>query len=204
MIVIIDLGISNVASVSNMIRVAGIEFAVTRDPKVVEAAERLVIPGVGAFDEAMSRLEQARLLPVLHRRVLVDRVPVLGVCLGMQLLSQGSDEGTRPGLGWVRGRTRRFDLPMSDKLRIPHMGWNTVSQVRANDVLRGQTPERYYFAHSYFVECDDRLDIIAQTSYGVTFTSAVQRGHIWGVQFHPEKSHTIGMQVFKNFAGFSC
>lgn len=205
MITIVDSGLSNLGSVTNMLRYIGIESQVSSDPDVVAHAERLILPGVGAFDNGMHSLAQRGLIAPLNAAVLERKVPVLGICLGMQLLCNGSDEGDLPGLGWIKGRAVRFDLGNnSERLRIPHMGWSAVTIPRAGRLFPDTDwDNRFYFVHSYHVVCDDPADVAGTTRHGIEVTAAVERGNIFGAQFHPEKSHRFGMSVLKTFAEIS-
>jgi glutamine amidotransferase len=205
MIAIVDVGLGNAGSIANMLRVVGAEAVRTADPAVVARAERFILPGVGAFDTGMTRLEASGLLPLLRRRVIEERVPVLGICLGMQLMTRSSGEGRLPGLGWVAADTRRFVAPPGVPLRIPHMGWNHVDFRPGCALAAGMPPEpRFYFVHSYHVVLDDEpADWLSRTSHGGPFISGFARGNVFGVQFHPEKSHTFGMQLLRNFAALS-
>jgi imidazole glycerol-phosphate synthase subunit HisH len=204
MIVIIDYGFGNPKSVANMLRRVGAEVEISRDPEVVERADKLVLSGVGAFDAGMAQLEGTGLLPLLRSRVLDDRVPIIGLCLGMQLLTESSEEGRAPGLGWIPGRTVRFRFAGREpEPRIPHMGWNTVRIARPNAVLAAEPGDesapRFYFAHSFHVVCDEPY-VAGWTEYGYEFPAVIGSGHIWGTQFHPEKSHRFGMRLLRNFA----
>lgn len=201
-IVIVDCGIGNLGSVLNMFRRIGVPAVVTGDPAVVAEAERLVLPGVGAFDHGMKSLRQSGLIPTLERRVLRERTPILGICLGLQLFMQGSEEGVEPGLGWLHGRTVRFRLsePRHQGLRVPHMGWNTVKPAQPGVWPSLSDGPRFYFVHSYHIECDDEGDVLATARYGYDFAVAARRGNVMGVQFHPEKSHRYGMAVLRDFA----
>ncbi len=203
MIVVIDYGMCNLGSIVNMLRKVGAQPVVSADPAVVEQAAKLVLPGVGAFDNGMKRLRESGLVGVLTRKVVDQRTPILGLCLGMQLFSRGSDEGVTPGLGWLDAETQRFKFPAgSDSLKIPHMGWNAVHIERPNPLWTDMYEDpMFYFVHSYHVVCRDAADVSASTEYGVTFTSSVARGNILGTQFHPEKSHKFGMRLFANFVG---
>jgi glutamine amidotransferase len=199
-IVIVDLGLGNMGSVRNMFKRVGVETRSTLDPDEIAAASKLVLPGVGAFDSGMARLHETGLVDLLTRRALDERVPTIGICLGMQLLTRGSEEGTLPGLGWVPGFTRRFRLEGTG-LRVPHMGWNRAEPTREDSLFEGAGADaRYYFVHSYHVECEDDGDVLAWTEHGLRFASALQRGNVYGTQFHPEKSHRFGMNVLRNFA----
>ncbi len=198
MIVIIDYGIGNLGSIQNMLRKAGVEAAIGRDAASLENAGGLILPGVGAFDPAMASLETSGLLPILRRRVLEEKIPLLGICLGMQLLTKRSDEGRTPGLGWVDAETVRFP---NQCLKVPHMGWNTVGIKLDDPLFRDMPPEpRFYFVHSYFVKCAGEENVLTTTPYGHEFCSSLVQGNIRGVQFHPEKSHKFGMKLLKNFA----
>jgi imidazole glycerol-phosphate synthase subunit HisH len=201
MIGVVDYGVGNMGSVLNMLKRVQVPARVVADEEGMRAARKLILPGVGAFDRAMSRLAESGLLELLNERVLRDGVPVLGLCLGMQLLTEGSEEGTLRGLGWIGGTTRRFRFDTDgDRLKIPHMGWNTV-RPRAGAVLfqglEGEAP--FYFVHSYHVVCEREGDVAATARHGYDFTAAVQAGHIFGTQFHPEKSHRFGMRLLRNF-----
>lgn len=201
MIAIVDCGIGNVGSVANMFRKIGVPAVVSGDPKVVAEAEKLVLPGVGAFDHGMTRLHASGLIPILEQRVRHWRTQILGICLGLQLLTRGSEEGECPGLGWLPASTVRFRLGKEEAhLKVPHMGWNTVQAKKADGwpSLAGQP--RFYFVHSYHLECDFADDVLATASYGYEFPVAVRRGNLSGVQFHPEKSHRFGMAVLRDFA----
>ena len=200
MIAIIDYGMGNLGSIANMLRKIGAEAVVTSDPAAIESADRLILPGVGAFAHGMESLNGLGIVPLLRRRVLDERVPILGICLGMQLFTQGSEEGGAEGLGWIEGRTSRFRLDGGPE-RVPHMGWNTATPVRDHPILAGLPDEpRFYFVHSYHVTCADAADRLCGTTYGYEFTSAVARDNIVGTQFHPEKSHRFGFQLLRNFA----
>jgi imidazole glycerol-phosphate synthase subunit HisH len=202
MIAIVDCGIGNVGSVANMFRKIGVPAVVSGDPVIVAEAEKLVLPGVGAFDHGMTRLRASGLVPILARRVLHDKTPILGICLGLQLFSRDSEEGVCPGLGWLPASTVRFRFSDAEQglLKVPHMGWNTVYPARAEGwpSLSGQP--RFYFVHSYHLACDFPDDVLATARYGYEFAVAVRRENLAGVQFHPEKSHRFGMAVLRDFA----
>lgn len=184
-----------------MLHRTGVEAEITRDPSKILAARKLILPGVGAFDAGMSALRDLGLLETLNHKARVDRVPILGICLGMQLFARRSEEGVEPGLGWLDAEVVRFKFSSSDTThRVPHMGWNTVASVRPSALLQGLEPEaRFYFVHSFHVQCRPE-DVLTLTTHGYPFPSMVQRENILGVQFHPEKSHRFGMRILSNFA----
>jgi glutamine amidotransferase len=203
MIVIIDYGLGNLGSIANMLKKVRAEAKISSDPAEIEKADKLILPGVGAFDHGMQNLEEQGLIPLLNRRVLEEKTPTLGLCLGMQLFTGSSEEGARPGLGWIEGKTVRFRFdPNQSGLKIPHMGWNFIQPKCDSPLWTDWYGEetRFYFVHSYHVECHDPNDILATTVHGYEFTSMVQRENIIGTQFHPEKSHKFGMNLMKNFA----
>ncbi|MEQ9168059.1 MAG: imidazole glycerol phosphate synthase subunit HisH [Fulvivirga sp.] len=201
MITIVDYGMGNLASIKNMLKKIGVSAEITSSPEVLKDAKRIVLPGVGAFDNAMINIRQRGLLDVLSQKAIIEKIPFLGICLGMQILMNSSEEGKEPGLGWVEGKVKRFRFDAnSDRLKVPHMGWNVVQPKDESAVLFGSMKEpRFYFVHSYYVTCDNQNHILSTTTHGVEFTSSVRKGHIYGTQFHPEKSHKFGMQLFKNF-----
>ncbi len=198
MITIVDYGVGNLGSVFNMMKKIGAEAEVTYDLDKITKAKKILLPGVGAFDSAMEKLTNTELRNVLDQKALVEKIPVMGICLGMQLLTRGSEEGKLPGLGWIPSYTYRF--PRTE-LKVPHMGWNLSKRSTPSALTENFDEEfRFYFVHSYYVKADQEQNSILQTSYGVTFDSGVEKDNIIGVQFHPEKSHRFGMQLFKNFA----
>ena len=199
MIAIVDYGMGNPGSILNMFKRIGFKAAIVADPDRILAADKIVLPGVGAFDAAMSRINATGLRAVLDRKAAEDDVPILGICLGMQLLTRGSEEGKLPGLGWIPADTRRF--PAMPGLKVPHMGWNVALPATPCPLTRNLPDEpRFYFVHSYCVTVDDPSHSIMRTTHGIAFDSAIRRGSIYGAQFHPEKSHKFGMQLLKNFA----
>lgn len=201
MLVIIDYGMGNLGSIGNMLKKIGVPSLISSGVEEIERAERLILPGVGAFDNGMKNLEEMGLIPLLNRRVREEGVPVLGICLGMQLLGRSSQEGQRKGLGWIEGETRRFCFGDSEeRLKVPHMGWNTV-QIRQGHRIMGGLEEsnRFYFVHSYHLVALDERVVVGLTHYGYDFVSCVADRNVMGVQFHPEKSHKFGMRLLSNF-----
>lgn len=202
MIIIIDYGMGNLGSILNMLKKISAPAKVSSDLQEIDSANKLILPGVGAFDTAMKRLGELEMIDLLNDKVLTHKTPTLGVCLGMQLLTKGSEEGILPGLGWIDAETIRFSFdPKQSHLKIPHMGWNTVKICREGALFQGLNDEaQFYFVHSYHVVCHQTEDILATTNHGYDCVSALQRGNIMGAQFHPEKSHKFGMKLLKNFA----
>lgn len=202
MIVIVDYGMGNIGSIANMLYKVGAEARISADHAVIESASKLIVPGVGAFDQGMQNLASRGLIPLLTRKVMDERVPVLGVCLGMQLFARTSEEGRCSGLGWLEAAAIRFNSEQTNgRLKIPHMGWNTIAVRRPHPILVGLEQEaRFYFVHAYHLVCADPKVVLASTTYGDDFTSVVAQDNIIGVQFHPEKSHRFGMQLYRNFA----
>jgi glutamine amidotransferase len=202
MIAIVDYGMGNLGSISNMLKKIGVQSAISSDPLVIEEAEKLILPGVGAFDLGMKNLSQRSLVEKLKSQVMERKKPILGLCLGMQLFTRSSEEGQLPGLGWLNARTVRFTFSGPEaNLKIPHMGWNTLQILRSHPLLNDLGPDaRFYFDHSYHVICNGNDSVLATTTYGYDFPSIVAQGNILGAQFHPEKSHKFGMKLLKNFA----
>lgn len=202
MIRIVDYGVGNIQAFLTMFKRLGLEATRARSAAELEGATRLVLPGVGAFDTAMTLLNQSGMRPRLEELVMVQQVPVIGICVGMQMLAGGSDEGVLPGLNWVSGRVKAFaNTPASQNLPMPHMGWNDLKVRPGNKLFTDFEPEpRFYFLHSYYFEAEDKADVAATAEYGLDFDCIVSKGHIHGVQCHPEKSHHFGAQLLKNFA----
>lgn len=200
MVTIIDYGLGNLNSITNMIRHVGGHSRVTGDPGELADADKLILPGVGAFDQGMDVLQNSGIAGALSVSVLERKKPIIGICLGMQLMSTKSEEGSLQGLGWLDAEVKKFRFPADSKLKIPHMGWNTVDIAKFNDLLDSSMGlHRFYFVHSYHVICNDSADILATAFHGIRFCAAFQKDNIWGVQFHPEKSHRFGMALIKRF-----
>ncbi len=202
-VTIVDYGVGNLGSIPNMLARIGVDAVISREPAVIGASDRLILPGVGAFDAGMASLDRYGLRGILRERVVDAGVPTLGLCLGMHLLFDQSDEGSMPGLGWIPGRVVRFSASrMTSPLPIPNMGWHDLKAIRDDPMLDGLGEEpRFYFAHSYHASPQDPAEVVAVAEYGYEFPICVRRGSIFAAQFHPEKSHRFGMQFLRNFIG---
>lgn len=202
MITIVDYGLGNVEAIANIYRRLDIPVARARSAAELAGAQRLILPGVGAFDWAMSRLAESGMREMLDTLVIEQGRPVLGICVGMQMMASRSDEGRLPGLGWIDADVRRFDESrFTQRTHLPHMGWNDIRARDDSGVLSGLAQgARFYFLHSYYFDAHHADQVLAYTDYGAAFASAVQRDNICGVQFHPEKSHQFGIRLLKNFA----
>jgi len=202
MITIVNYGSGNIQAIGNIYKRLNIEFSIAESAVLLEKATKLILPGVGAFDKTMQQLNDSGLRSRLDEMVLDQKVPVLGICVGMQILAKDSEEGHVPGLGWIDGHVKKLDASMlSHKPHLPHMGWNTVKPAIDHPLLRDIDAEQgFYFLHSYYFSCTNNGNVLCTTDYGVTFTSGVYAGNVYGMQFHPEKSHSNGIKVLKNFA----
>jgi glutamine amidotransferase len=202
MIVVVDYGVGNLGSIINMFKKAGTKAIASSEPDILEQADKLILPGVGAFDAGMNKLNECGLVPLLDHLALEKKVPFLGLCLGLQLMTRQSEEGQTQGLGWLAAETLRFKFsPDQPQLKVPHMGWNTIEIRRDHPLFRDLDPEaRFYFVHSFYVQSHDPETVLAETDYGGHFHSVFSQGNIMGAQFHPEKSHRYGMRLLKNFA----
>lgn len=201
MLTIVDYGVGNLASIKNILKKIGTESVITSDIKIIASAGKLILPGVGAFDTCVQKLKESGLKELLNKKALQEKTPLLGVCVGMQLLMEGSEEGNLPGLGWIKGTIVKFrtdDLPGGYK--IPHMGWTEVELNRPSGLFKNMYEEpRFYFVHSYYPKPDDEQDIMLYARYGYRFAAGLEHENILGVQFHPEKSHKFGMKLLQNF-----
>lgn len=201
MIAIIDYGLGNVKAFANVYYKLNIPATIVKNADDLKKATKVILPGVGAFDHALRLLDKSGIRSLLDELVLHRHVPVLGVCVGMQMLANASEEGSLPGLGWINGEVKRFHSSVNHPLRVPHMGWNNINPIIKDGLLRGlDSDSLFYFLHSYYFHCKHNQDIIAVTEYGEQFACAVNSGNIFGVQFHPEKSHQGGIRLLKNFA----
>jgi glutamine amidotransferase len=199
---VIDYGLGNIEAFLNLYKRLGYPVIRTKTADNLKGASKIILPGVGAFDYAIKLLNKSGMRPMLEKLVLEKKVPILGVCVGMQILANSSDEGLLAGLGWVPARVRSFSKnEEAQSLPIPHMGWNQCCPKSGRSLFSGfEADPRFYFLHSYYFECENGEDVAATTNYGVNFCSAVSRNNIHGVQFHPEKSHGFGEELLKNFA----
>jgi len=201
MIALVDYGLGNIQAFANIYRHLGIEALPARTADDLRAASKIILPGVGAFDWAMTRLQESGLRDALDEEVLEAKKPVLGICVGMQMMARSSEEGRLPGLGWIDATVVKFDAHLlKSKTHLPHMGWNDAIPLRTDTIFSGLDAPRYYFLHSFFMKTDREENVLATSSYGVTFTSAARSGNVYGTQFHPEKSHQWGVRLLKNFA----
>lgn len=201
MIVIIDYGLGNVLAFENVYRRLNIPVKVAKTADNLADATKLILPGVGSFDHAMQQLDKSGMRHTLEQLVLQQGVPILGICVGMQMLANSSDEGKLPGLGWIDGTVRKFDVStLPHGTHLPHMGWNDVKPLDNNRLFKDlEQDARFYFLHSYYFECHQSSDNLAVSDYGGEFGCAVNHKNVYGVQFHPEKSHHFGSQLLKNF-----
>jgi glutamine amidotransferase len=188
-----------------MVKKCGGAAEIVADPRGLEPGKKILVAGVGSFDAGMRALQSGGWIPVLEAVARAGKTPILGVCLGMQLMCRRSDEGLLPGLGWIAADVKRFDLPPESGLKVPHMGWNTVTIRKPNPLIDSEAGEqRFYFVHSYHVVCDDPSDVLATAHHGYEVTASFSRGNLYGVQFHPEKSHIFGMELLKKFVELPC
>ena len=188
----------NLGSILNMFKRIGAESAIHSDLNQIKKAKKLILPGVGSFDAAMQRINNSGLREILDKKVMEERIPILGVCLGMQLLTQESEEGDLDGLGWIKAKTKKFKL--KGDLKVPHMGWNEALSLKDLSLTSNLINPRFYFVHSYYVKVEDESNCLMKTNYGIDFASAIFKDNVFGVQFHPEKSHKFGMELLKNFS----
>jgi len=200
MITIINYGIGNLGSIFNMFDYLGIESKIENDPDKILKAKKILLPGVGSFDAAMIKINETKdLKDVLNEKVLIEGTPILGICLGMQLMTSSSEEGNLDGFNWIPAQTKIFSKKKN--LKVPHMGWNDVNISTPSVLTKGLSDNsRYYFVHSYYVHVENPNHSILKTNYDVNFDSGIAYKNIFGLQFHPEKSHTFGMEILKNFS----
>jgi len=203
-ITIIDYGMGNLGSIRNMLKLIGVDAVISSDAATIERSDKLILPGVGAFDKGMENLKSLGLIDVLSKKIILAKTPILGICLGMQLFTKTSEEGKLAGLGWIDARTVKFRFDRDAKnIKIPHMGWNEVMPAKESLLFKDARENlRFYFLHSYYVKLNNPADALTITNYGHEFVSAIENGNIIGVQFHPEKSHKFGVRFLENFVKF--
>lgn len=198
-IIVVDYGMGNLHSVIKALKRIGVNAIISSNPEELENADKIILPGVGHFKKAIENLKDEGFIEILNKKVLEDKTPILGICLGMQLFSKFSEEGDVEGLGWIDAETKKLKINETN-LKIPHMGWNSVEIKKESKLLNGiENDELFYFVHSYNVVCSNSKDILTKTKYGAEFNSAVEKENIFGTQFHPEKSHKAGLKILKNF-----
>ncbi|WP_442496472.1 imidazole glycerol phosphate synthase subunit HisH [Leptospira interrogans] len=202
MIGILDYGVGNLKAFANILKGLNFNHQIVKTEQELKSCTKIILPGVGSFDSVMDKLTESGIKDVLTDLVMTKKIPVLGVCVGMQILALSSEEGIKSGLGWIRGRVKKFNFDRSDSfLTIPQIGWNEVSSIREKiRLLNLEKNPRFYFLHSYYMECEEDNDVIAMADYGGDFACAVNRENIYGTQFHPEKSHHNGVALLRNFA----
>jgi glutamine amidotransferase len=200
MLIIIDYGMGNLGSLTNMLKKIRISAKITSSIDDIHHADKLILPGVGSFNHGIQKLQELQLINILNKKVIEDCTPILGICLGMQLFTKASEEGTLPGLGWLNAYTIKFKFEDSSILKIPHMGWDNLTIIKSHPLYHNiESDSMFYFTHSYHVVCHDEQDILSISKYGYNFVSSISRDNIVGVQFHPEKSHKYGMKILENF-----
>jgi glutamine amidotransferase len=199
-IIIVDYGMGNLHSLKKRISKSGGLAIISSDPNVISNSKKLVLPGVGHFEKAMRNLKKMNLIDALNEAVIKRKTPILGICLGMQIMAKHSDEGDCKGLGWIDANIKRFNIKDKLHFKVPHMGWNTIELNKESKLFKGisKNPE-FYFVHSFYLSSDNRNIVLNSTDYETKFTSAIEKGNIYGVQYHPEKSHEVGNTLFTNF-----
>ena len=203
-IVIIDYGMGNLRSIEKNLQRSGYTPKISSDPEIIRSADKLILPGVGHFANGMKNLEDLNLIDLLNTKVIEQKTPILGICLGMQLFGKKSEEGDVKGLGFINSETIKFNVSDKQKYKIPHMGWNSINKVKDSPLLNSiHQEDLFYFVHSYHLINNAKDDILTLTEYDYDFTSAIEKNNIYGVQFHPEKSHKQGLQLIKNFIELS-
>lgn len=202
MIYIIDYGLGNIKAFENVYKKLNIPVGIARNADEVLSATKLILPGVGSFDYAMTMLNESGLRHAIEYKVLVEKIPIIGICVGMQMMADNSEEGVLPGLGWIKGQVKLFDeKPIRFNTKLPHMGWNNIEIMHEDCLLDGlDNSSRFYFLHSYYFTCEESDKILAISDYGERFTCVINQNNIYGIQFHPEKSHSNGIRLLKNFS----
>lgn len=204
MVLIVDYGVGNLASIRNMLKKIGVEAQISSTASDVEKATKLILPGVGSFDTCVQKLTESGLVSLLNEKVLEDKTPILGICVGMQLLLQGSEEGAQPGLGWIKGKNVKFNPDiLPESIKIPHIGWTDITPKKSSLLFQDMFDNpRFYFVHSFHPTLEDDRDALVEAFYGYKFVAGVEHKNIVGVQFHPEKSHKFGMKLLSNFVTY--
>tara|TARA_B100000579_G_C22645484_1_gene763535 strand:+ start:14 stop:631 length:618 start_codon:yes stop_codon:yes gene_type:complete len=198
-IIIIDCG-GNLRSVEKKISSLGFDAIITNKANHIERADKLILPGVGHFSNAMNQFKKYKILDILNKKVLIEKTPILGICLGMQLMAKYSEEGGVEGLGWIEAKILKFKIKDKLRYKVPHMGWNNINVIKKSKLFEGLSDEAvFYFVHSYHIECYEKNDVLSSTKYEYEFTSSLQKENIYGTQFHPEKSHRWGEKILNNF-----
>ena len=202
MITIVNYGSGNINAITNIYKLLRIPFSIASTASELEDAERIILPGVGSFDHCMNKLNNSGLKEVLSRKVIIEKTPVLGICIGLHIMASKSEEGILPGLGWIKGSVKKFDeSKLTTKPKLPHMGWNSIQVKAIPDLFTGVNQEQgFYFIHSYFIELEHKKNIMTTTNYETDFVSGINSSNIYAVQFHPEKSHSNGMKLLQNFS----
>jgi glutamine amidotransferase len=204
MITIVDYGLGNIKAFANVYKRLNIQTCYASTPEQLQQASKIILPGVGAFDHAMHMLNTSGLRDCLDQLVLEQKVPVIGICVGMQMMANDSEEGSSKGLGWINGTVKRFSYPCEEitkKFPLPHMGWNNISPIKSSNLVKNLDEfKRFYFLHSYYFECLSEADIVATANYGFDYACIVNHENVYGIQCHPEKSHHNGVALLKNFA----
>jgi glutamine amidotransferase len=203
MITIIDYKVGNLGSIVNMLKKIGVKSKLATSIEDIKSAEKLILPGVGAFDSGILNLRKTGLIEVLNEKVLVQKTPVLGICLGVQLMCKGSEEGEQNGLGWFDAEVKKFNFPKGSVYKVPHIGWNYSDIAKESKLFADMYEDpRFYFVHSFYMKANQEQDVLTKTAYDFSFVSALERENILGVQFHPEKSHKFGMKLLENFVKY--
>ena len=203
MITIIDYKVGNLGSIVNMLKKLGVKSKLATTVEDIINAEKLILPGVGAFDSGIINLRKTGLMDILNEKVLAQKIPVLGICLGVQLMCNGSEEGNEEGLGWFDAEVKKFSFPKESSHKVPHIGWNYCDIVKESKLFFNMYEDpRFYFVHSYYLKSNQQSDILTQTEYDVLFTSSLEKDNIIGVQFNPEKSHKFGMKLLENYSKY--
>ena len=202
MITIINYGSGNIQAIANIYKKLKVDYTIASEPKQVEGAKNIFLPGVGAFDETISKIDSTGFREVLDIEVLQNKVPIIGICVGMQILAESSEEGILKGLGYIKGKVKKLNSSdIIHKPKLPHLGWNSIQINKQNKLLQNIDPVfGFYFLHTYYFDCNDQNDVLTTTQYGINFASAVNRENVFGIQFHPEKSHQNGVKLLHNFA----